>query len=239
MMEKLEKKRLAIIPARGGSKRIIRKNIKTFLGKPIILRVLDQVSASNLFTEIHVSTEDKEISEIVSKAGYQPRFFRDSYLAGDETPLSDVLKSVLKEYHKIGESFKTIALIFATAVLIDHHVLKKAMEEFEKGDTSVQLLSVTKYPAPIEKAMRLGSDQKLLPVNLEIISLQSNNLSEAYFETGDFVIYDEESLMDNSQHSLKRGFPLPPWQSVDIDTIEDWNLAENFYLMKKYNSNNR
>ena len=123
MMGKIEKKRLAIIPVRGGSKRIIRKNVKPFLGKPIILMVLDQVSASNLFTEIHVSTEDKEISELVSKAGYQPRFSRDASLAGDETPLSDVLKSVLKEYHKIGESFETIALIFATAVLIDHHVL--------------------------------------------------------------------------------------------------------------------
>jgi N-acylneuraminate cytidylyltransferase len=239
MLGKIKKKRLAIIPARGGSKRIIRKNVKPFLGKPIILRVLDQVSASNLFTEIHVSTEDKEISELVSKAGYQPRFSRDARLAGDETPLSDVLKSVLKEYHKIGESFETVALIFATAVLIDHHVLEKAMEEFEKGDTSFQLLSVAKYPAPIEKAMRMGSDNKLFPVNLESIALQSNNISETYFETGDFVIYDEEGLMCNSHHSLKRGFLLPPWQSVDIDTEEDWYLAECFYLMNKNISKNK
>jgi pseudaminic acid cytidylyltransferase len=226
MMGKIKKKRLAIIPARGGSKRIIRKNIKLFLGEPIILRVLDQVSASNLFTEIHVSTEDKEISELVSKAGYEPRFFRDASLAGDETPLSDVLKSVLKEYHKIGKSFDTIALVFATAVLIDHHVLEKAMEEFEKWDTSIQLLSVAKYPTPIEKAMRMDSDHKLFSVNPESIALQSNNLSETYFETGDFVIYDEESLLCNSHHSLKRGFILHPWQSVDIDTKEDWYLAE-------------
>jgi len=233
------KKRLAIIPARGGSKRIRRKNIKPFLGKPIILRVLDQVSASNLFTEIHVSTEDKEISGLVSKAGYQPRFSRDASLAGDETPLSDVLKSVLKEYHKFGESFDTIALVFATAVLIDHHVLEKAMKEFEMGDTKVQLLSVTKYPVPIEKAMRVGQDNTLEPVNLKSISIPSYNLPESLFETGDFVIYDEEGLMCNSPHSLKRGFRLPPWESVDIDNKEDWDLAEYFYLMKKNISKNR
>ena len=234
-MGNIEKKRLAIIPARGGSKRIIRKNVKLFLGEPIILRVLEQVSTSNLFSEIHVSTEDKEISELVSKAGYQPVFSRDAHLAGDETPLSDVLKSVLKEYHKIGESFDTIALIFATAVLIDHHVLKMAMEEFEKWDTSVQLLSVGKYPTPIEKAMRMGSDKKLFPANLESIALPSNNIRETYFETGDFVIYDEDGLIRNNQHSPKRGFLLPPCQSVDIDTEEDWYLAECFYEMNKNN----
>ena len=224
MMGKIEKKRLAIIPARGGSKRIIRKNIKTFLGKPIILRVLDQVSASNLFTEIHVSTEDKEISGLVSKAGYQPRFSRDASLAGDETPLSDVLKSVLKEYHKIRESFETIALVFATAVLIDHHVLERAMEEFDKGDTSVQLLSVAKYPAPIEKAMRMGSDNKLFPANLKSIALQSNNLSEAYFETGDFVIYDIQSILQNSNVSRVQSTPLrspriASWTTISTSVV--------------------
>ena len=177
MMEKKEARRLAIIPARGGSKRISRKNIKPFLGKSIILRVLDQVSASNLFAEIHVSTEDDEIAELVSKAGYRPRFSRDASLTGDGTPLSEVLKAVLDEYHRLGESFDTIALVFATAVLIDHHVLKKAMEEFEMGDTMIQLLSVAKYPTPIEKAMRIGKDNHLVPVNLESMRTSPNNLS--------------------------------------------------------------
>jgi pseudaminic acid cytidylyltransferase len=232
MTEKIKKKRLAIIPARGGSKRIPRKNIKPFLGKPIILRVLEEVTASNLFTEIHVSTEDDEIAELVSNAGYPPRFGRDSSLAGDEIPLSEVLKAVVKEYNRLGESFDTIALIFATAVLIDHHVFKKAIEEFEKGDTSVQSLSVSKYPTPIEKAMRMGQDNNLDPINSESISLPSNNLPKAWYETGDFVIFNEQGLLSNSPDSFKRGFELPPWLSVDIDTQEDWNLAEFLYEMK-------
>jgi pseudaminic acid cytidylyltransferase len=239
MTEKIKKKRLAIIPARGGSKRIPRKNIKPFLGKPIILRVLEEVTASNLFTEIHVSTEDDEIAELVSNAGYPPRFGRDSSLAGDETPLSEVLKAVVKEYHRSGESFDTIALIFATAVLVDQHVLKKAMETFEMGDTSVQLLSVTKYPTPIEKAMRMGQDNNLDPINSESISLPSNNLPEAWYETGDFVIYNEQTLMDNSPSSIKRGFGLQSWLSVDIDTQDDWDLAEFLYKIKKNISNYR
>jgi pseudaminic acid cytidylyltransferase len=235
MMDKFDKKRLAIIPARGGSKRIIRKNIKPFLGEPIILRVLHQVSASNLFSEIHVSTEDKEISELVTKAGYKPRFYRQANLAGDETPLSDVLKSVLKEYHKRGISFETIALIFATAVLIEHQVLENAMEEFEKGDTSVQMLSVARYPTPIEKAMRMGSDNKLIPVNHDSIAFQSNNFSETYFETGDFVIYDIQSILHNSPNSNKRGFPIPRWLAVDIDTQDDWIMAEMIFNINKTN----
>ena len=239
MTEKIQKKRLAIIPARGGSKRIPRKNIKPFLGKPIILRVLEEVAASNLFTEIHVSTEDAEIAELVSNAGYPPRFFRDFSLAGDETPLSEVLKAVVKEYHRLGESFDTIALIFATAVLIDYHVYKKAMEEFEMGDTSVQLLSVTKFPTPIEKAMRMGQDHHLDPINREFMHLPSNNLPEAWYETGDFVIYDEQGLMCNSPSSTKRGFELQSWLSVDIDTQEDWELAEFLYEIKKNISNYR
>ncbi len=201
--------------------------------------MLDEVSASNLFEEIHVSTEDDEIAEIVSRAGYSPRFRRDSTLAGDEVPLSEVLKAVITQYQRLGELFDTIALVFATAVLIDHHVLKKAMEEFEMVDAMVQLLSVAKYPTPIEKAMRIGQDNHLIPVNFEGICTSTNNLGETYFETGDFAIYSEESLMSDNPNSLKRGFLLPPWQSVDIDTEEDWDLAKYFYLMKKNISKNR
>ena len=229
MSENYKKRRLAVIPARGGSKRILKKNIKPFLGEPIILRVLKEVTESNLFTEIHVSTEDKEIAEIVSNAGYKIKFLRDENLSGDTTPLSDVLNQVVMKYKDLGESFETIALIFSTAVLIDRHILRMAIDEFENGDTSIQLLSVAKYPAPIEKAMRKSHNNALSPVNLEAMGRPSNRLSEVWYETGDFVIYNEQGVLSNSISSPKKGFCLPPWLSIDIDTMEDWEAAEKVF----------
>ena len=233
MTEKIEKKRLAVIAARGGSKRIPRKNIKSFLGKPIILRVLDEVSASNLFEEIHVSTEDDEIAEVVSRAGHPPRFRRDHTLAGDEVPMCEVLKAVVTQYQRLGESFDTIALVFATAVLIDHHLFKHAVKEFEAGDPAIQMLSVSKYPAPLEKAMSMKSDHHLTPIYHDSARLSSKYLPDVWYETGDFVFYDERGAIQNNPDSLKRGFPLPQWLSVDIDTHEHWDLAERIYKMKK------
>ena len=232
MLNESANRRLAIIPARGGSKRIPRKNIKEFLGEPIILRVLKEVSNSNLFTEIHVSTEDEEITKIVSNAGYKPRFLRDKSIAGDETPLSDVLKYVVKKYKELGESYETIMLVFSTAVLIDHNIISMAISEFEKSDTEIQLLSVAKYPTPIEKAMRMGDYNELSPVNKEATLRPSNDLPNAWYETGDFVIYDEKGVLLNGASSRKRGFCLPSWLSIDIDTIDDWSAAEIAFRLK-------
>jgi pseudaminic acid cytidylyltransferase len=224
-----KKRRLAIIPARGGSKRIHKKNIKFFLGIPIILRVLKEVSESNLFDEIHVSTEDEEIAKIVTSAGFEIKFLRDNSLSCDDTPLGDVIKEVIEKYKELGQSFDTIAMIFSTAVLIDSDLIKMAINEFENGDTSIQLLSISKFPAPIERAMRMSNNNTLTSIDLNAMSLPSNNLSEAWYETGDFVIYSESGALQNNASSPRRGFCLPRWLSVDIDNIDDWEAAEWIY----------
>ena len=227
----MKPRRLAIIPARGGSKRIPRKNIKTFFGKPIILRVLDEVSASGFFGEIHVSTEDREITEIVSRAGYPPRFQREPELSGDDMPLSGVLRSVVSRYKDLGESFDTIALIFATAVLLDRRTLSSAVSRFEKGDTSVQMVSVAKYPVPVEWAMRMDEAGMLDPLKREKLGIRSQDLLEAWYETADFVLYDEQSIFSNDVHSPKRGFAIP-YMSVDIDNHEDWELTRRIFTLR-------
>ena len=221
-----KKKRLAIIPARGGSKRIHKKNIKFFLGIPIILRVLKEVSESNLFDEIHVSTEDEEIAKIVTSAGFEIKFLRDNSLSCDDTPLGDVIKKVIEKYKELGQSFDTIAMIFSTAVLIDRDLIKMAINEFENGDTSVQLLSISKFPAPIERAMRMSENNSLNSIDIKAMEQPSNSLSDAWYETGDFVVYNENGVLTNSPTSPKRGYCLPQWLSIDIDNLEDWEAAE-------------
>lgn len=221
----MKPRRLAIIPARGGSKRIPRKNIKHFFGIPIIVRVLDEISSSGLFDEIHVSTEDDQIREIVSLAGYQPGFQRTQRLSGDYVPLSDVLQSVVSRYREMGQSFDTIAMVFATAVLLDRETLKNAVNQYEDGDTTIQMISVAKYPVPIEWAMRMGESGMLDPVDRDKLSMRSQDLKEAWYETADFVLYSEKGIFSNDVNSLRRGFEVP-YIPVDIDTQEDWHKAE-------------
>jgi len=225
-------RRLAIIPARGGSKRIPRKNIKLFRGRPIILRVIDQISASGQFDEIHVSTEDREINKIVSVAGFPPKFSRSSTLSGDFVPLSEVLASVVDQYQQMGVSFDTIAMIFATAVLLDKDTLTKAICQFEHGDTNVQMISVARYPVPIEWAMRKDENGMLDPIEREMLSKRSQYLREAWYETADFVLYDERSILSNDASSAKRGFEIP-YIPVDIDTPTDWKRAEMMYSLQR------
>lgn len=220
-------KRLAIVPARGGSKRIPRKNIRPFLGEPIIVRVLREIAASELFSSIHVSTDDVEIADIAASAGFPPAFMRPVELATDDVPLRDVLIDVVENYQRGGQRFETIALIFATAVLIDRDILIDAIRVFEQGRRDAQLLSVAALPVPIHRALIRDENDFLHTVHCDVSPEQS-----AYFETGDFVIYSEEEVFRNSAHSKRRGFVLPPWLAVDIDTEDDWESAKRLYERK-------
>ena len=227
-------KRLVIIPARGGSKRIPRKNIKEFLGKPIIVRVLEEIAKSGLFDHIHVSTEDPEICKVVTNAGFAPPFSRPIDLAGDFTPLSDVLQSVVSQYRVRGIIFDTIALVFATAVMLDARTLKNAVKFYEADgiQTNSQLISVSKYPVPIEWAMRMDSSGALIPVDKHALATRSQDLKSAWYETADFVLYREVGILSNNIHAERRGFEIPHIP-VDVDTMDDRLLAEQLFNLQK------
>jgi N-acylneuraminate cytidylyltransferase len=228
----MNKKRLAIIPARGGSKRIPRKNIKPFLGKPMILHVLEEISKDGLFDEIHVSTEDEEILQLVTNAGYPPPFRRDPLLSDDYTPLNQVLRAVVERYKAEGQTFDTIVLIFATAALMEVASLRAAIHQFEAVEESAEMISVARYPAPIEWAMRMDESGQLHPAQPEKLSVRSQDLEEGWYETAEFVIYDERSLLEKNINILRMGFPIQ-YLSIDIDSIEDWVLAEKLAESKK------
>lgn len=227
-----KKSRIVIIPARGGSKRIPKKNIRNFAGKPIILYPLAAIQKSELFGEIHVSTEDKQIYEIVKTAGYCPRFIREEKLSGDFTTIAEVVKNVILNYQKIGIHFKTIALVYPTAVFLDPKVLVNALKKFESMELeSQEMISVKRYEVPIEWAMHMNSDGILRPVDKKSLLLRSQDIVPKWHETADFVLYTSKAILDDVTEPIKRGFKLP-YESVDIDDESDWKRAEKIYLSK-------
>jgi len=224
-MGSLNKKRLLIIPARGGSKRIPRKNIRQFLGRPLILRVLEEVTKEKLFDDVHVSSEDDEILQLVSQFGFSPEFSRDPSLSDDFTPLSLVTTSVLNQYLELGKSFDTIVLVYATAAFLRFDTLKSAIEKFESLGPGVKMISVAEYPVPIEWAMRMSDKNELTPTNPSGLEFRSQDLEPAWYETAEFVIYDETSIQPTNPDIKQIGYPITH-MSIDIDTEEDWIKAE-------------
>lgn len=225
-------KRLAIIPARGGSKRIPRKNIKVFHGKPMILWVLDQIKASGQFETIHVSTDDDEIFKLVSCAGFTPEFKRNQEAATDNAPLSDVKKSVLESYRERGKNFDTVAIFFATAVFLDAESIAKALKQFESNEQINEMISVAKFQVPIQWALTMSVDGILTAIDDVGIATRSQDLPVSWHETGEFVFY-KESLFDPSKNTkvIKGGYPID-YLSIDLDTPDDWNKAEQLFNLK-------
>lgn len=217
--------RLLVIPARGGSKRIPKKNIKNFLGVPAVLTVLDQAQKANIFDRIHVSTEDAEIQQIVSEAGHAPDFWRDVSLAGDDTPVADVVEFVVKEYLRRGEQFKTIVLAFPTAFMTDASIFRAAVEKFDTLPKSSQLISVARFPVPIDWAYDIDDAGELVPRFPSLLTVRSQDLATPVYETGQFVIYDERSVFRHNGDIKKFGFDAGVL-AVDIDDERDWQLAE-------------
>ncbi|MBT7139904.1 MAG: hypothetical protein HN944_04025, partial [Gammaproteobacteria bacterium] len=197
-----------------------------------ILHVLEEISKDGLFDEIHVSTEDEEILQLVTNAGYPPPFRRDPLLSDDYTPLNQVLRAVVERYKAEGQTFDTIVLIFATAALMEVASLRAAIHQFEAVEESAEMISVARYPAPIEWAMRMDESGQLHPAQPEKLSVRSQDLEEGWYETAEFVIYDERSLLEKNINILRMGFPIQ-YLSIDIDSIEDWVLAEKLAESKK------
>ena len=181
-MKKL--KRLLIIPARIGSKRIKKKNIKLFYGKPIINYSIDTSLKSNLFDEIHVSTDSPLITEKLKKK-IKIKFIRPKYLSGDNVPLKKVFYFVLKKYQEIGYKFDELWFMSSCAPLIDAKDLIKASKFFSQNKKS--FISVSKHPAPIEWAFEKNNKNKLTPVLIDKINTNSQKLKTSYYDSGLFV----------------------------------------------------
>ena len=179
--------RIAIIPARGGSKRIPRKNIVDFCGKPLMVHALETARASGLFDEIHVSTEDDEIAAVATAHGFAPAFPRERELADDVTGLFPVLAWVLEEYQRRGRTFSAVCLVMPTAPLIEAEDLEAGLRIYEQGGGALPVLATSRFPCPVEWAMRLSADGRLTAREPGMANVRSQDLSPAYYDSGTFI----------------------------------------------------
>ncbi len=229
-MKKL--KRLLIIPARGGSKRIKNKNIKKFKKKPIIYYTINSAVKSKLLNKIHVSTESNLIKKIVEKKKINIDFMRTKKLSNDKTPLFEVYKYVVKEYKKIGFVFDEIWSIMPCAPNLNAKDLKKISIFYKKLKIKKPLLSISKYKVPIEWAYIINKKGELTSLSRKSQLLRSQDIEDKYYDAGQFYIYPGNKLL--KLNFIKKnysyiGYKLPFRKSIDIDDIEDWKIAEKLH----------
>lgn len=223
---------LAIVPARSGSTRIKDKNVIDFCGRPLISYPLAAARASGLFDTIHVSTDSARYADIVRELGYTVDFLRDPALAENSVGMSTVLRWVAREYQKRGRRFDDVCLIFATAVLIDADDLRRGHALFVEKGRTLPVLSVTTFPAPVQRALEVGESGALQPLFPETWSRHSQDLTPAYHDAGAFFFIDAGRLLRDRQRQYSEFLPyvLPRHKAVDIDEPEDLEMAETLFL---------
>lgn len=222
---------LAIITARGGSKRIPGKNIREFCGKPILAYSIEAAKKAGVFDEIMVSTEDKKIAETAMQFGASVPFFRSEKTSDDFATTAEVLLEVLEEYEKRGRKFTHICCIYPTAPLVSGEKLKQAMELLaEKQADSV--MPVVKFSFPPQRCV-VERDGRLVPKWPEYMNCRSQDLEPLYHDCGQFYCLRVEAFCTQKKVIMENTLPvfMEETEVQDIDTIEDWKLAEMKYRL--------
>ncbi len=220
---------VAIITARGGSKRIPRKNIKKFCGEPIIKYSIRAAIESGMFDEVMVSTDDDEIRNVAESYGASCPFKRDSENANDYATTVDVIKEVLFKYKEIGKRFTHYCVIYPTAPFVTADKLKKAFRIMEENHADF-LTPVARYEYPVQRCFVIenGVLKKKWP---EYQNVRTQDLEPLYYDAGQFYIGDSEKIFTTpySERNMT-AMVLKSEEVQDIDTLDDWVLAEKKFL---------
>lgn len=224
-------KALAIITARGGSKRIPRKNIKEFVGKPILAYSIEAALQSGVFDEVMVSTEDEEIAEIAKKYGANVPFYRSERTSNDFASTVDVIEEVVDEYEKRGKTFDMIVCIYPTAPFITAERLKEAVEKLASSNADT-LIPVVRFSYPPQRALVIKDDM-LVFNDTRYLNSRSQDLEKHYHDAGQFYVTKTESFKTYREFMVGKVLPmeLSELEVQDIDNEVDWKLAELKYKM--------
>ncbi|MAC41830.1 MAG: pseudaminic acid cytidylyltransferase [Pelagibacterales bacterium] len=227
--------KLAIIPARSGSKRIKNKNILDFFGKPLIYYPLKAAKESKLFDEIHVSTDSEEIKNIVEKLGFEVNFLRDKKLADDYTGLFSVIKWVFEEYKERGKYFDEIFCIMPAAPLLSEADLINGYKKFKKFNSVYPLIVASPFSVPIEWAFYRDNDGILVPKDKISLQKRSQDIETTFYESGPFNIFSSRHLEDNEFFIKSKyiSILMDKTRAIDIDNYEDLEYAKVLYLGNK------
>ena len=222
--------RLAIIPARGGSKRIPRKNIKSFCGKPMIAYSIEAALKSGCFDKIVVSTDDEEIATMARSLGAEVPFMRPKELSDDHTATIPVIAHAITASIRDIKDVEAVCCIYATAPFVQPQYIQEAYEKLIKTN-SAYAFSATSFPFPIQRAIRLTKDDRVEMFSPEHFNTRSQDLEEAFHDAGQFYWGTPEAWLEGkiifAPHST--AVLLPRHLVQDIDTPEDWVRAEFMY----------
>ena len=221
-------KNLAIIPARGGSKRIPHKNIKEFLGKPIIAYSIEAALKSGLFDEVMVSTDDEQIVAIAKQYGASVPSMRSAETANDHAIIADVLNDVLNCYDKLEKHFDNMCCILATAPLLRVEDLQAAYDKLVQSDF-VTVMPIVQFSFPIMRSLKMD-EKGMIEYNWpEYYPVRSQDIPPAYHDAGMFYWHKIEEWRKGVDY--KSGYVLDDVYVQDIDTETDWKLAEMKYKL--------
>ncbi len=229
---------IAIIPARGGSKRIPKKNIKKFLGKPIISYSIEAALKSKLFKKVIVSTDSEEIANIAAEYGAEVPFLRPKQLSDDFSGTHEVVGHAVEWIEEKISKLDYVCCIYATAPLIQDNDLVKGLEIIQKGNWD-SVIASTSYSYPIFRSFKKNSQGGLKMIFPEFYNSRSQDLPEIYHDAGQFYwakpeIWKKPSEMYNEKNAIVE---IPNYRVQDIDTLEDWRRAELLYQILDQKNN--
>ena len=224
--------KIAIIPARGGSKRILRKNIKSFLGKPIIAYSIKAAIESKLFDEVMVSTDDDEIKEIALEYGAKVPFLRSDINSNDYATTADVINEVISKYEAQERFFKFCVCIYPTAPFVTSIVLEKALNQLISKDFDC-VFPVLAYSYPTQRALRVNEEHKMEMIQPSNLNVRSQDLEQSYHDAGQFYAFNIHRFKETQKlWTVNTGvLKINALEAQDIDTITDWKLAELKYKL--------
>ena len=221
--------KIAVIPARGGSKRIPRKNIKLFLGKPIIAYSIDAAIKTGIFDKVIVSTDSDEIATIAKEFGGDVPFVRPAVLSDDFSGTTEVIAHTIKWFQEKGDQIDLACCIYATAPFLSPETIIKGMKLIEERNKQYSL-TVTHFPSSIHRAIKIDNNEldMFWPENFNV---RTQDLEEAYYDAGQMYWGKPEAFINSLPFYTHNSVPviLPNYLVKDIDTLEDWRTAELLY----------
>ena len=216
-----------MIPARGGSKRIPRKNIRPFCGKPMIAYSIEAAQDSGCFDHIVVSTDDDEIADIARTHGAQTPFRRPAELAGDHVSTGPVICHAITACCELGWEADHVCCVYPAVPFLRGADIAAAFDKLAACPGEGFVFPVAAFPSPIQRALRLNEEGRVTPFDSRCIHSRTQDLTPAYFDAGQFYWGRTGAWLTSIPvHQNALTIVLPPWRAVDIDTLEDWHHAE-------------
>jgi pseudaminic acid cytidylyltransferase len=224
--------RIAVIPARGGSKRIPRKNIREFCGKPMIAWAITTALKSRLFDQVIVSTDDNEIADISKRWGAITPFVRPDELSDDLTPTVPVIAHAVRSLLEVGYLVDYACCIYPCTPFLQKGDLTSAFDLLQKNNADF-VYPVAEYAHPIQRAMRMLSSGQMQFISPENELTRTQDLEKSYHDSGQFYWGKASAWLEHKRmHTDGLGMAIPNWRVVDIDSMDDWRRAEEIYKVR-------